>query len=400
MLSVVLSWFQKTKELTDTINMFNEGKYQDVFDKITFSIENDGIDNIPMNAILLHAKAGLMTGNSRTSINELTYLLAMPNSNYQRMTLHLLRAKAYLNIGEISGAFNESKSIYGNSVISSEIEEATKLFEEKKYSYDSIKRLISLCPESSEALMIAAYFYKKQNDDENFEKYAALVLKYDPSNKEIKHKLTKYYVCKLRLTDAYSLVKNCTNNTNCQKLDVSDMDNYKQFCSKNNKISLKERIVEVKELIHRKAYNEAFVVLNSIIKSDPLFKESYYQRAKIFVDNDDIESAISDLRKASKIPKARSLLERLQSWYSFQPYRVLHLKEGSSYDDALMKYRILAKKWNPDRIHQPLGKAIAKSKLSQLNRAIDAIKDYYEFNYINNDDMFDDFGFMTLVDAF
>jgi tetratricopeptide (TPR) repeat protein len=399
MLSVVLSWVQKTRELTDMINMFNEGRYQDVFEKISNRIQNDGIDNVPMNTILIHAKAGLMTGNSRTSINELTYLLKLPNTKYQRITLHLLRARAYLNIGSLNKAFNESKSVLGYDSIYSDIEEAATLFGLEKYTYNSINKLVCLCPESGKALLTAAKFYKQQGNMDKFEKYAILALKYDDSNKEARHELAKYYICNFRVSDAYSLYKNCSNSTKCGVFNISDTINLPQYCSKEDKVSLREKLMNSRELIKRGAYNKAYVVLSSMINSNPSYQEAYYQRAKIFVANNDIESAIDDLKRAHKIPKARSLLNTLQSKYVFRPYSILNLREGSSYKAVHKQYILLVKKWHPDRYHQPLDVAIAESKMRQLNKAIESIE-REKNGFVNDGYPYNDVGFMRIFNLF
>ena len=55
------------------------------------------------------------------------------------------------------------------------------------------------------------------------------------------------------------------------------------------------------------------------------------------------------------------------------PYKVLGIKEGASYDEIKRAYRELAKKYHPDRYQNNPLADLAEEKMREINEAYDAL---------------------------
>jgi molecular chaperone DnaJ len=55
------------------------------------------------------------------------------------------------------------------------------------------------------------------------------------------------------------------------------------------------------------------------------------------------------------------------------PYKVLGIKEGASYDEIKRAYRELAKKYHPDRYRDNPLSDLADEKMREINEAYDTL---------------------------
>ena len=63
------------------------------------------------------------------------------------------------------------------------------------------------------------------------------------------------------------------------------------------------------------------------------------------------------------------------------PYKVLGIKEGASYDEIKRAYRELAKKYHPDRYQNNPLSDLADEKMREINEAYDTVMKNAGGNY-------------------
>ena len=393
MLGILMSWIQKTKDFSNMLSLYELGEYQIVYKTISHKINKIGVDNLGANELLLHSKAAMRTFHSRMAINDLTYLIENNHFKTQRSILHGLLSKAYLNIGSIQLAINESFNTRTGLRHSQDLFEAEILFNNRELNKYQINRLLSLCPESTDVLVMAANYSYKLKDMKQYERYLLRALDFDPSNKEIAIQLAKYYLCNMRDDDARAIIEQCGNETSCTNLRKQETGDIPEYCQPYDEINIERNIKQAEKLVNEMSYEEAYSKLIEIFKINPMCSKAFYQLARIFIAYDDYESALKYLTKAEDVPEAKYLIRKIEAIQSkITPFQILNVSNGVSYPIAFSSYQMLVRKWHPDQYKTPLTRLIAESKMKSFNKAIETIENMKFHNvFIDHQDMMFDF---------
>lgn len=367
MYSIVTTWLQRSRELENILRLFNIGQYENVYQNITFQIQNNGYANTSINHIYIRAKAALETSHSRDAIADLTYIMNN-NTKFDQKYIRALRAQAYLNIGDVQNATNDAYLAKLPLSFFKNVKKAICLLSLNSHDQFTIERLLKICPESTQALMAAAIYFRKQNNPRMFYRYARVALEYEPYNANIVTELVNFHVCNEEFDEARKLLINSHMNTSENVSDAMIEDFDPQVCYESDKLVQNYEVDKMIQMKEQGYVDEAFLGLTELArKGNP---RAFYERAKLFLESNCEECAKSDLKRSKGFNDSNIIISQLKMK---TPCQILELASKCSRSSALNAFRKLAREWHPDRFHTPLAKYIAEKKMRKINKAMEEI---------------------------
>ena len=314
MLSLILFfrfWSETPKERIE--NMIRDEKFNEAFEELT-NLMNSSEDELDPIFLELRAQCSIMISMARTAINDINKLLSIRNiATIERMHLISLRAAANLKIGDYQNALEDSK-YSSNKRIKQLCEEAARILESDEINYANINRLLSISPESPDALSKACKFFLNNNDYENFAKYSQALLQYDPNNNEVLKQRGEVFLCSANFNESIEELTTCDD---CQEIQHNALylsnfvgtvlhKNINQIlktidrarlivdstCTRNSLLAAFIKLVNSSLLRSQKKLDLAYEIVEDVLKQYPKYNDALLIKADILLDAGDYESAV------------------------------------------------------------------------------------------------------------
>jgi len=359
----------------------------------------------------LHALCALRLSRSSEAVLDLTNLLSMSHNAMHRDRLTALRALAYLRTGDYYSALNNSHSFFAGNLIPN-IQEAIRLSELPEQTETTIRRLVSLSPESPSILSKAADFYESVGKMHEFDYYLSKALLFSPGDGLLLSKRGNYLFCHLSdFKEAIALFAQCApSSESCrsglqkathtsdlmasvrQSINSHDFSSAladieaansigSSVCDSASPFFDRLHLINASVLRLANRLEDAYDLAESLIHQSPRSANLLLVRSDILLDAGDFTSAIDLYRNVLEIePESREALDGLQKAeelladsLSASSYSILGASPNASLDVIRALYKEAIRSWHPDLFQHPLRKRIAERRTRLINGAFESL---------------------------
>ena len=414
MLSLILFfrfWSETPKERIE--NMIRDEKFNEAFEELT-NLMNSSEDELDPIFLELRAQCSIMISMARTAINDINKLLSIRNiATIERMHLISLRAAANLKIGDYQNALEDSK-YSSNKRIKQLCEEAARILESDEINYANINRLLSISPESPDALSKACKFFLNNNDYENFAKYSQALLQYDPNNNEVLKQRGEVFLCSANFNESIEELTTCDD---CQEIQHNALylsnfvgtvlhKNINQIlktidrarlivdstCTRSSLLAAFIKLVNSSLLRSQKKLDLAYEIVEDVLKQYPKYNDALLIKADILLDAGDYESAVkiykqlieSDPGNIQVQQRYEKGIQLIQKENNISLFTIIGVPENSKPEVVISGFRRAVLRWHPDNFKNKLSKKIAEKKMKKVNAAFELLKFKFNNPRINN----------------
>jgi len=404
---------------------FKEGQFKSVISVADSAINKQGLIDANPLLFFYRGQAYYQIGKFDQSIQDLSRCISsghIPDKDLN--SAFVFRGKSRLRLGYLDDAesdagkskdrdlmklVRESKTLFAN---------AESKVKRDKYedALNDYKILLKTCISSVDILIKAASIALQIGNIEEYSDLSHQAMQIAPKNAQLLLMRGMFFLCDQELELASRHFKLCAsvstdpskcnillrasnqfltfynqalNDTKSQKYDLAQesIDRChsiaEKHCKQSTRLTSTVKLLKIKLMISRGKKREAMSFLDELLKESPNSTELLLERADIYIEEGDFDSANNDYQTVRRIDKnnqrAENGLERIskerEKEKNIDYYEVLGLKKGASLSEIKEAYKLMVRKWHPDRYGDPIKKREAEKKMKQINRSYDILGD-------------------------
>lgn len=424
-LPIFIFFSKSTDPIEQITQMIQEKKYRQGYDTASMYITKFGILDANPKLFFVRGQCAYYISKFEEAISDMSrYITSGSATNDEKKRSYRARGMARMRLGNFEDAMSDAK-LSGDSALKKRIGEcqtllsqARKQEENERWSgaIDTYNQLLKIAISGVDFLIDASRCALKLGDRDKFIDLSHKAIQISPKSPSLLEMRGKFFLCDSEVDMAIKHFKLCrqyaSDTSSCTillKAATSFNDNYKKAlnstskkdfptakpfieaceniskkrCQEGSSIFSKITVLKVKGLIASGKNSEALNYLTGLLKENPNSTDLLLERADLYLQENDLDSAMKDYQQARKVDdRNKRAIDGIEKVSKIQEkeknvdfYEVLGLRRGASVSEVKDAYRKMARTWHPDRYSDPVKKKEAERKMKNINRAYDVLTD-------------------------